>query len=94
MEKIILFSIDKEELKEMIKEVIKEEFSRKAENEFLSFKETCHFLGVSPSFLNKMKSENRIPFKKMGKRIFFHRTEIKEALKSGGLYTKMKNLDA
>lgn len=88
MDKILFFSCSKEELESIIREAVKAELSLKKEKELMSFKETCEFLGCSPSALNKWKSENKIPFKRLGKRVFFSRTEITEALKESNYYSK------
>lgn len=64
----------------------------KKEKDLLNFKETCDYIGISTSALNKWKSENRIPYKKLGKRVFFSRKEIYEALKSSN-YSKLKDLN-
>lgn len=86
MNQQIVISITPEELKSIIREAVKEELNYKQEKELMSFKETCEYLGISTSALNKWKSENKIPFKKLGKRIFFSRTEITEALKNSKYY--------
>lgn len=60
--------------------------------ELLSFKEVCALLQISPSTLFKWKSENKIPYKRLGKRIFFDRIEVIAALEDAGLYNKQKNI--
>ena len=80
-----------EELKDIVRDAIKQELNLKKEKELMSFKETCEFLGCSASALNKWKSENKIPFKKIGKRVLFSRTEITEALKDSNYY-KLREL--
>ncbi|MBK7980252.1 MAG: helix-turn-helix domain-containing protein [Ignavibacteriae bacterium] len=52
----------------------------------MNFKETCDFLGIHPSTLNKWKANNKIPYKRLGKRIFFQREEILNSLKSSNYY--------
>lgn len=47
----------------------------------MNFKETCDFLGIHPSTLNKWKAENKIPYKRLGKRVFFKKQEILNFLK-------------
>ena len=76
MNNIVLISLSEEQLRTIIKDAIHEELSQKKEKELLNFKEACEFLGISPSALNKWKSENKIPFKRLGKRIFFNRQDI------------------
>jgi predicted DNA-binding transcriptional regulator AlpA len=80
MDNIVLISLSQEQLKAIIKEAVHEELSRKKEKELLNFKETCEFLGISASALNKWKSLNKIPFRRLGKRIFFNREEIINSL--------------
>lgn len=80
-----------EELRNLIKESVREEINRKEDKKIMSFKETCNFLECSASALNKWKSESRIPFKKLGKRVYFVKDEIIKALKESNYY-KMKNL--
>ena len=80
-----------EELRNLIKESVREEINREKDKKLMSFKETCNFLECSASALNKWKSENRIPFKKLGKRVYFIKDEIIKALKESNYY-KMKNL--
>ena len=77
-------------LKQAVNEVIKEEKSRQ-QKELLNFKETCDFLGIHPSTLNKWKSQNKIPYKRLGKRVFFNRQEILESLQNSN-YQKYKQI--
>ena len=91
MNNIVLMSISQTELRDIIKEAVHEELSRKKEKELLNFKETCEFLGISPSALNKWKSENKIPFKRLGKRIFFNRQDIMLSLEESN-YSKLKQI--
>ena len=93
MNNVVFLSLSKDELKEIIRECVKSELSLKKEKELLSFKEACEFLDCSPSALNKWKSENRIPYKKLGKRVFFSRDEISSALKETGNYNKLQELN-
>ena len=91
--KIILISLTKNELQNLITNAVNEALKVKQEKELLSFKETCEFLSCSHSALNKWKSENKIPFRKLGKRIYFNRNEIIVALKDAGNYKKLKELE-
>ncbi len=90
--KIILISLTEIELQDMITNAVKQALEIKKQKELLSFKETCEFLCCSPSALNKWKSENKIPYRKLGKRIYFNRNEITEALKEAGNYKKLREL--
>jgi excisionase family DNA binding protein len=91
-DKIVLISISQEELREIVRDAVKKELNLKKEKELLSFKETCEFLGCSASALNKWKSENKIPYRKLGKRIYFSRSEITSALEESGNYKKLREL--
>jgi excisionase family DNA binding protein len=91
MNEMIFLSLSRQELMDLIKAAIKEELNQKKEKELLSFKEMCKFLGCSVSGLNKWKSENKIPYKKLGKRVFFSRSEVVEALKNSN-YFKLREL--
>jgi excisionase family DNA binding protein len=90
--KIILISLTELELSNIISNAIKEVMATKQEKELLNFKEVCDFLGIHSSTLNKWKSEGKIPFKKIGKRIFFLRSEVTAALKEAGNYKKLQEI--
>ena len=81
--KLVLIEIDHlySIVKQAVNEVIKMEKSEQSK-ELLNFKETCDFLGIHPSTLNKWKSQNKIPFKRLGKRVFFKRQEILESFQN------------
>ncbi len=87
--------VESDQLIELIKSAVNEVLERKEQNknlkDLLNFKETCDYLGIHPSTLNKWKAENKIPFKRLGKRIFFDRLEIINSLKDSD-YQKFKNL--
>lgn len=95
-EQNILISIPVDDLRELFRSVIKEELyfsnQKKQEKELMSFSECCEFLNLSRSGLNKMKGEGRIPFKNLGKRIYFDKGEIKNAMKDSN-YSKLKNIN-
>lgn len=91
--KIILISLTQDELQNLISNAVKEALTVKQEKELLSFKETIELLNISASCLNQWKSQGIIPFKKLGKRIFFSRSEITEALKDAGNYKKLRELE-
>ncbi|MBK8945383.1 MAG: helix-turn-helix domain-containing protein [Ignavibacteriae bacterium] len=81
--KFVLIEIDQlyAIIKQAILEVIKKKDNEDQQKEILNFKETCEFLGIHPSTLNKWKAQNKIPYKRLGKRIFFCRKEIIDTLK-------------
>lgn len=91
--KIILISITESELQNLISNAVREALVINQEKQILSFKEVCEMLNISASCLNKWKSEGKIPYKKLGKRIFFSRTDIKAALNETGNYKKLKELE-
>ena len=78
---IILFSISKNELETLIRTVVHSELTKKNEKELMSTKELCSFLGISLSTVNKWKAEGIIPFRRLGKRVYFDKEEIKKAMK-------------
>ena len=90
-----LVVIEIEHLYSLIKQAISEVVIKKEESELikelLNFKETCEYLGIHPSTLNKWKAENKIPYKRLGKRIFFQRREILDSLKESD-YQKFKQI--
>jgi excisionase family DNA binding protein len=88
---IVLISISKSELQEMIRNVVQTEINRKKEKELLNSKELCDWLGIHLSTLAKWKSENKIPYRRMGKRIFFNRNEVIKALEESN-YNKIREL--
>lgn len=91
--KLVVIEID--QLYTLIKKAVSEIVigTKKCEQakDLLNFKETCEFLGIHPSTLHKWKAENKIPFKRLGKRIFFERLEIINSLKDSNYY-KFKEL--
>uniref|UniRef100_A0A7V3E899 DNA-binding protein n=1 Tax=Ignavibacterium album TaxID=591197 RepID=A0A7V3E899_9BACT len=91
--KIILISITESEFQNLIYNAVREALAINQEKQILSFKEVCEMLNISASCLNKWKSEGKIPYKKLGKRIFFSRTDIKAALNETGNYKKLKELE-
>ena len=92
---IVLISLTRNELKDLYREVLKEELSavdqRRLEKELLNFKETQKLLGISSSMSNKLKRENAIPYKRLGKRVLFNRQDVLNALKDSN-YSKFKEL--
>lgn len=91
-EQLIFFSLSKDELRGIISDAVKEALAVKQQKELLTFKETCELLNISASCLNQWKSQGKIPFKKLGKRIFFSRSEITEAIKDAGNYNRIRDL--
>jgi hypothetical protein len=94
MNTTLQINLSVEELQTIIKNCVREELDKEKEkeNDLMSFDECREFLKISTSGLNKWKSENKIPYKKMGKRIFFSRTEVLQALEDSHYY-RLKELD-
>ncbi len=93
MDDIFSITINKEKFESRLRELIREELPAKKEKELLNFQEAREFLGVSASTLNKWKSKNMVPYKKLGKRIFFFRTELLNSLKDSN-YSKLKLINS
>jgi excisionase family DNA binding protein len=91
-EQLIFFSLSKDELQNIITNAVKQALETKQEKELMTFKETCELLNISASCLNQWKSQGKIPFKKLGKRIFFSRAEIANVLEEAGNYKKLREL--
>lgn len=76
--------VDQDQLMNMIKSVVaeamKESKAVEDQSKIMNFKETCSLLGIHSSTLNKWKAANKIPFKRLGKRIFFNREEVLKSL--------------
>ena len=77
---IVLMFISREELQSLIGDAVRSEFSKKQEKEILSVKDVCELLGIHISTLNKWKAEGIIPFRRLGKRVYFDKEEIKKAM--------------
>ena len=88
--------ISPNELQELIRTTVREEISVAAEQKkdkvLLNAKQLCEFLGIHISTLNIWKAKGKIPFKRLGKRIFFNREEILSSLKEAGSYSKLKEI--
>ena len=91
-DKIVLISLSQQELQDLISSAIKDGLKVKQERELISFRQTCEWLDISASCLNQWKSQGKIPYKKIGGKIFFSRSEIKEALNEAGNYKKLREL--
>lgn len=78
---IILISLTKDELIDLFRGVLREEHNYKNEKKLLNTKEVCKFLDCHISTLNKWKAEGIIPFKRLGKRVYFDKEEIIKAMK-------------
>jgi excisionase family DNA binding protein len=90
MEKVVLTQISIEEFREIIREEIHCAFkqldfgsSTEAFDEILDVNKACQFLGVSKSTIYKKTSEREIPHSKVGKRLYFKRSELIEWISEG-----------
>ena len=92
---LIVIPFSEEKLKSIVSEAIKFELSKvekqKSEKELMNAKELCEYLGIHISTLNNWKAHGKIPFKRLGKRIFFEKAEVKRALVESN-YNKLKTL--
>jgi len=91
-DKIILMSISQEELQSLVRDAVRSELSKKKEKEILNAKEVCELLNIHPSTLSAWKRENKISYKRKGKRIFFFRSEILADLEDSN-YSKLKDIN-
>ncbi|MBK8947180.1 MAG: helix-turn-helix domain-containing protein [Ignavibacteriae bacterium] len=92
---VLLFPMSRSELQTLIKQSMSEvlEISKSVnQKDLLSTKELCEFLGISSATLSKWKRENRIPFKKMARRIFYSRSDVLKSLRESN-YTKLRSLN-
>ncbi len=89
-ERIILSPFTIDELLESFRSVVKEELhlsnQKKQEKELMTTNEICEFLSISLSTLNKWKAENIIPYKKMGRRVYYDRAEVKKAMEDSNYH--------
>ena len=89
--KIVLFPISIDELEDLIRKIISAEINKKKVEDLMDFKQACVFLRISTSTLNVWKAKDMVPFRRLGKRIYFSRTEILQVLKNSN-YARIKEL--
>ncbi len=89
---IVLISISREDLQSLIRDAVRSEFSKKRGKEILNANDVCELLDIHISTLNKWKTEGILPYRRLGKRIFFNREEVLSSLKEAGSYNKIKVL--
>lgn len=84
----IVYIAEKEELQALIKESIHEEIqsflkglNQKTIPERMNLTEAAQYLGMTKSGMYKFTHERRIPYHKLGKRVFFYTKDIDEWLK-------------
>lgn len=90
---VLMYPFSKSELQETIKIAVAEvlQNDRKKEKDLINADQLIDWLGISLSTLNVWKRDNKIPYKRLGKRIFFSRSEVLEALKESN-YQRLKEL--
>lgn len=75
-QKIILQGISVDELLQRIESRLKVKTSHPEEDQILTIQQASDYLKLSCPTLNRMKAENRIPFKKIGARVLFSKREL------------------
>ncbi len=88
MEKQIFISFSEDEFKELIKTCVKSVLSEEEqikdstiEEPFIKIMEVSKILSVSKETIHKWKKEGRLPYHKIGRRIYFLKSEILQATK-------------
>ena len=87
---LVLISISKDELKEIIQECVKAQLDCRTEaspmpvhdDDFIGMPEVQKLLSVSKVTIHKWKSKGIIPYHKLNRRLFFKRSEILNAVKN------------
>jgi excisionase family DNA binding protein len=86
MKLIQIESITKDELIQIIRESVRAELNlvptaEQANEKLLKPKDVCELLKISNGTLFTWKKEGKIPFRRMGRRIFFVEKDVVEAMK-------------
>lgn len=81
-----------QKLQALFRKPIEECMMAKKEKELLSVREACEYLSCSASSLYKWKGLNLIPYRKLGKRTYFNKIELTNALKEAGIFKKIQEL--
>lgn len=92
MEKQIYYAVTPKEFKEMLEEAVHNQLQKAENAKPMSFQETCEYLKCSASGLSKWMRENRVPYKRIGKRVYFFKEELNAAFKNSQ-YDKLRKLD-
>ena len=58
----------------------------------MSAEECCQYLGISSSCLSAWKTKGMLPYRKIGKRVFYIKSEIDSALEEAGNYKRLREL--
>ena len=61
-------------------------FSDRDHDKVMTLDEACQFIGKARSTMYSLTSENRIPYRKCGNRLYFFKKELIEWIKSDGAY--------
>lgn len=72
----LLHSIISDSLDEKLKSVEPEKEQSKKEDRLFSVKEISEFLGVAQITIHRWKKKGLIPYKKIGKRVFFDQRKV------------------
>ena len=73
----IKVTLDENILKSLIRDQLESLIPKaQADNKMLNASEVCSMLGIHPSTLNQWKKQGKIPYKRLGKRVFFNRDEV------------------
>lgn len=84
MDKVILISISKDELSQLIKNAVKDgvpvDENKSPESKLLKILELCEILKVSKATIHKWKKEGRIPFRRVSNRVFFDLHDVLASL--------------
>ncbi|MBU1101996.1 MAG: helix-turn-helix domain-containing protein [Bacteroidetes bacterium] len=89
---IVVALYSREQRKDTIAEVLSELFLKKMEqNNLLKFNEACELLNIHSLTLKRWKSNDIIPYTRIGGLIYFKRDEILDALKDSN-YKKLNKL--
>ncbi len=89
MSEIIITSVSKNEIKQLIEKAVEKAIRDKLNNEseqttnFLDFNQTAEFLGIAKATLYGKCSNLLIPHFKKGKKLYFDKAELLDWLKSG-----------
>ena len=95
IDRVVLFSIPIQELKEIIGEIMEEKlkgFNPKVEpmnppqKEFLTSKEVCSLLHISPTTLWHYTREGKLNSHRIGRRKLYRYEELKDAIINNGVH--------
>jgi excisionase family DNA binding protein len=83
MKKLIIENISLDELKELIQDALQNAISsNKPEEEFLNIQEASAFTKIPLTTIYDYTSNQKIPFHKKGKKLFFVKQELSQWLKT------------